>query len=94
MGLMSNKIGLTEGKFGKKGVVLFNLAQIVGHLICWGAVAPALDVLIYNEPTDKLLLQGLVAGAANIVTTAIVGTLICLAYVAARPKEGSLRQEE
>lgn len=94
MGLMSNKIGLTEGKFGKKGVVLFNLAQIVGRLICWGAVAPALDVLIYNEPTDKLLLQGLVAGAANIVTTAIVGTLICLAYVAARPKEGSLRQEE
>ena len=56
MGLMSKKIGLTEGKFGKKGVVLFNLAQIVGHLICWGAVAPALDVLIYNEPTDKLLL--------------------------------------
>ena len=26
MGLMSKKIGLTEGKFGNKGVVLFNLA--------------------------------------------------------------------
>ena len=94
VGCMAKKIGLSDGEFGKKGAVMFNIVQIIGHLICWGAVAPALDVLIYNEPTEKLVLQGLMAGGGNIVTTAIVGTLLCFAYVATKPKKGSLQQED
>ena len=94
VGLMSKKIGLCNGEFGKKGALWFNLTQVVAHLICWGAVAPALDVLIYNEPTEKLVAQGLFAGISNIVTTAIIGTLLCFAYVATKPKKGSLKEEE
>ena len=94
VGFASKKIGLASGEFGTQGAVKFNIVQIIGHLICWCGVAPALDVLIYNEPTDKLVLQGLMAGAGNIVTTAIVGTLLCLAYVASKPKKGSLQQEK
>ena len=94
VGLMSKKIGLCNGEFGKKGVIWFNVTQVVAHLICWGAIAPALDVLIYNEPTEKLIAQGLVAGVGNIVITAIVGSLLCFAYVAAKPKKGSLKEEE
>lgn len=94
VGLMSKKIGVCRGEFGKKGIVWFNVTQIVAHLVCWGGVAPALDVLIYNEPTEKLIAQGLVAGVSNIVTTAIVGTLLCVAYVATKPKKGSLNQEK
>ena len=93
VGCFSRKIGLADGTFGKKGIITFNVVQIIAHLICWGGVAPALDVLIYNEPTEKLVAQGLVAGGSNIVTTAIVGTLLCLAYVAAKPKKGSLKEE-
>ena len=93
VGLFRKKIGLPDGVFGKKGFITFNVAQIIGHLICWGGVAPALDVLIYNEPTEKLIAQGLMAGGANIVTTAVVGTLLCIAYAAAKPNKGSLKEE-
>ena len=94
VGLMSKKIKLYDGQFGKKGIITFNITQIVAHLICWGGVAPALDVLIYNEPTEKLVAQGLMAGISNIVTTAIVGTLLCIAFAAAKPKKGSLKEEK
>ena len=56
-------------------------------------MAPVLDILIYSEPANKVFLQGLVGGLANIVTTAIVGTLLCVAYAAAKPKAGSLKKE-
>lgn len=80
-------------ELGKKGLVKFNIAQIVSHIICWGLVAPVLDILIYNEPLEKLFAQGLFAGISNSVATAIVGSLLCIAYAATRTKEGSLSKE-
>ena len=65
----------------------------MAHVICWGVVAPVLDILIYNEPLDKLFAQGLVAGISNAVTTAIVGSLLCVAYAATKTKAGSLTKE-
>lgn len=93
VGCFAKKIGLANGEFGKKGVLLFNIAQIVAHLVCWVGIAPALDILIYDEPVDKIFAQGLMAAGGNIVTTAIVGTLLCIAYAAAKPKKGSLKEE-
>ena len=52
-----------------------------------------LDWLIYNEPLDKLFAQGLASGIANSVTTAIVGSLLCIAYAATKTKAGSLNKE-
>ena len=49
-----------------------------------------LDSLI----SEKLVAQGLMAGIGNIVTTAIVGTLLCVAYAASKPKKGSLKEEK
>lgn len=94
MGLGMKKISLADGVFSKKDFVRFNVAQIIAHVICWAGVAPALDVLIYAEPTEKLVAQGLMAGVANIVTTAVIGSLLCAAYAAARPKKGSLKEEK
>lgn len=94
MGFVGAKLKLDEGEFGVKGAVIFNVAQIVAHLISWGLIAPALDILIYSEPADKIFLQGAVGSAGNILSTAIVGTLLCIAYVAARPKKGSLTKED
>lgn len=70
------------------------MSQAIAHLIAWGLIAPALDILIYNEPVEKIFLQGAVGSVSNIVSTAIVGTLLCVAYVAARPKKGSLTKDE
>lgn len=94
MGIGARKLALDSEPFNKKKVAVFNLWQVIAHLIAWGIVAPALDILIYAEPANKVFTQGLVAGIANIVTTAIIGSLLCLAYTKARPAEGSLKKED
>ncbi|MBQ8611970.1 MAG: ECF-type riboflavin transporter substrate-binding protein [Oscillospiraceae bacterium] len=93
VGLSAKVFKMQENELGKKGLIKFNIAQVVGHIICWGVVAPVLDIVIYSEPLEKLFAQGLFAGISNAVTTAIVGTLLCIAYAAAKPKAGSLTKE-
>ena len=92
MGLGTKKISI-EKSFGKMEICVFNITQVVAHLIAWGVVAPVLDILIYAEPANKVFTQGLVGGISNIVTTAIVGTLLAIAFSAAKPKTGSLKKE-
>ncbi|MDY2815757.1 MAG: ECF-type riboflavin transporter substrate-binding protein, partial [Bullifex sp.] len=78
MGVLTKKISL-EKSFGKKQIITFNVSQVIAHLVAWVVVAPVLDILIYAEPANKVFVQGLVGGLANIVTTAIVGTLLAVA---------------
>lgn len=94
MGFGMKGVKLDEGEFGKKGIVRFIIVTIIAHLISWVVVAPVLDILMFAEPANKVFIQGLVSAGANIVTTAIVGGLLCWAYVAAIPKKGSLTEEE
>ena len=93
VGLSGNLLKMDKAGLGKKGLIKFNIGQIVSHVICWGAVAPVLDILIYNEPLDKLFAQGLMSAVGNSVTTAIVGSLLCVAYAATKTKAGSLTKE-
>ena len=93
VGLGAKLLKMNETEMGLMGLLKFNIVQIVSHVICWGGVAPALDILIYKEPLDKLFAQGLVAGTSNAVTTAIVGSLMCVAYAATKTKAGSLTKE-
>lgn len=92
-GFGSKLLKIDEAELGKKGLLKFNIRQIVAHIICWGVVAPILDIVIYNEPLDKLFAQGLVSGVSNAITTAIVGSLLCIAYGATKTKAGSLTKE-
>ena len=92
-GLGVKTLKLEEGEIGKKGLVKFNILQFVSHIICWGVVAPILDIVMYSEPLDKLFAQGLMAALGNGVTTAIVGSLLCVAYAATKTKAGSLTKE-
>ena len=93
MGLAGKALKINGADMGKKGLVKFNLAQIVSHMVCWMAVAPVLDVYMMGEPWDKLIAQGFMAGAGNSVTTAIVGSLLCVAYAATKTRAGSLTPE-
>ena len=93
IGLVASRLKLDEGEFDTKGIITFNLFQIIGHVISWGIIAPVLDILMYKEPANKVFLQGAVGGISNIITTAIIGTLLCVAYAASRPKKGSLNRE-
>lgn len=93
VGLGAKLLKMNDAEMGLMGLLKFNIVQIVSHVICWGGVAPVLDILMYNEPLDKLFAQGLVAGTSNAVTTAIVGSLLCIAYAATKTKAGSLTKE-
>lgn len=94
MGFSQKHLKLADGEFGKKDILRFNLYQIVCHIVAWGVIAPVLDIVMYAEPANKVFVQGLVGGLANIVTTAVIGTLLCVAYAAAKPKKGSLKEEK
>jgi len=85
------KPGAVEnGEFGKGGIVRFVIGCLVVHALAWGLLAPAGDVLVYARPANLVFTQGLIAGAGNFVTTAVVGTLLVLGYSKTRTKSGSL----
>ncbi|GFZ87639.1 UPF0397 protein [Compostibacillus humi] len=93
IGLFKNRINIERGDFGKKEIISFNLIQAAVQAIGWVVVAPVLDILIYAEPANKVFVQGLVAASANIVSVAIIGTILLAAYAKTRVKDNSLRKE-
>lgn len=90
IGLACKRINIEEGKFGKKEIIIFNIYQVIANVIAWGIVAPTLDIVIYAEPANKVYLQGLVSGVSNIITVAILGTILLYTYAKTRVKKGSL----
>ena len=84
---------IEEGEFGLKEAVVFNGVQIGANILAWVAIAPTLDILIYQEPSDKVYLQGLVAAALNIVVVLILGSLLAFGYSKKIAKTGSLKAE-
>ena len=93
VGLAAKALKINNADIGKKGLIKFNIVQFIAHLLCWMAVAPVLDVFMMGEPWDKLIAQGFMAGIGNAVTTAIVGSLLCIAYAATKTRAGSLTKE-
>ncbi len=85
-GLAARKLRLSEGVFSQNDILIFNTWQIVGHAVAWGLVAPLLDILFGEDRVRFAFTQGLAAGLSNMVTTAILGTALCLAFAAARPR--------
>jgi energy-coupling factor transport system substrate-specific component len=84
---------IEEGEFGVKQAIIFNVVQIAANLLAWVAIAPTLDILIYQEPADKVYLQGLVAASLNIAVVLILGTLLAFGYSKTRTRSGSLKAE-
>ncbi|QJC50443.1 ECF-type riboflavin transporter substrate-binding protein [Paenibacillus albicereus] len=93
IGLASRKIDVRDGEFGTKELIRFNLYQIVANAAAWFVAAPVLDIVIYAEPVNKVFTQGLVAGLSNIVTVAVLGSLLLAAYAKTRTPQGSLTRE-
>ena len=93
MGLAAQKLKFEEGEMGKKGLIKFNVSQLVCHAVTWIVVANILDILMFNEPLNKILVQSFFSTASNVISTAIVGSLLCVAYAATKTKAGSLTKE-
>lgn len=93
VGLTFKRLKITEGGFGIKEAVVFNVTQIVANAVAWIAIAPLLDILIYAEPSDKVFAQGLAAFTVNAVVTLIVGTILAFSYSRIRTGNSSLKKE-
>ncbi len=93
VGLVSKKLNVASGEFGKGKIVLFVIMNIIGNCIAWIGIAPALDIVIYAEPVDKIFAQGAMAAVANTLTACIIGTILLVAYSKTIAKKGSLDQE-
>jgi len=84
---------IEEGEFGAKQVIIFNVVQIIANILAWVVIAPTLDIFIYQEPSDKVYLQGLVAASLNAGVVLILGTLLAFGYSRTRTRAGSLKEE-
>jgi len=82
-----------ECSFGMKQCLIFNGIQILANIIAFVAIAPTLDIFVYQEPADKVYLQGLAAGSVNAVVVLILGSLLLFGYTKTMTKSGSLKKE-
>ncbi|MCL2372018.1 MAG: ECF-type riboflavin transporter substrate-binding protein [Defluviitaleaceae bacterium] len=93
-GVMMKGVNVDEGEFEKKSsIIRFIVCSAIIHVISWGVIAPVLDILIYSQPANRVFTQGLIASIGNIITTAVVGTILLFAYSKAKPKTGSLSKD-
>lgn len=93
IGLAWKRLNVESGVFGAKEIITFNIYQVIANVIAWGIIAPGLDVLIYAEPANKVIVQGIVAGASNIVTVGVIGSILLVTYAKTRTQKGSLKQD-
>ena len=92
-GLSFYKLKVEEGEFDTKDMITFNIFQIAANAVAWLIVAPALDIIIYSEPTNIVFAQGAIAFLLDSLTAGIVGTLLLLAYSKTKTKKGTLSKE-
>ena len=92
-GLFKNQLRVTEGVFEAKDIVRFNGVQFLANALVWIVIAPIGDIWIYNEPTNKVFAQGVVAAISNGLTVAVAGTLLLIAYARTQTKSGSLKKD-
>ena len=89
-GLAYGRTGVEKGEFRLKGVITWNIIQIIGNLVAWLVVAPVLDIVIYAEPVNLVFTQGAVAALFGIISCGVLGTLLMFAWAKTVPKKGSL----
>lgn len=94
VGLFAAKYAIKEGGFDKKAIILFNVVQVIANAVAWIVVAPVLDVLIYQEPLNKVIAQGIGACVGNAIVVGILGTLIAAGYTKIGAKSSSLSRED
>ncbi|MDF7637219.1 ECF-type riboflavin transporter substrate-binding protein [Leuconostocaceae bacterium ESL0958] len=85
---------LNKGRLSWKKIIWFNLSQLVANLLAWVVLAPSLDIWIYAEPANKVYLQGALSTVVNVLSTAIIGTLLLKLYVNGRGQDRVLREED
>lgn len=93
IGIVSSKMKIEEGSFGKKEMGIYVLACLAANILAWLVVAPGLDILMYAEPAAKVFTQGIGGAIINFIASTVVGGILLLAYAKTKIKKGSLSKE-
>ena len=94
IGLFRKRFGVKEGAFGKNAIIWFNIVQIIANAIAWVGAAPALDVAVYAEPSNKVFAQGALACLGNVIIIGVLGSILLAAYSKIAGKSSSLTKED
>ncbi len=84
-GLLRDRLRLENGEFSGGDILRFNLFQLAGHAAVWFLADPCLKILLEQRPVNEAFLQGLACGISHMITTALVGTVLCLIWKTSRP---------
>ena len=94
IGMAYKKVKVSDGEFGVKDILIFNITQIISNILAWFIIAPTLDIWIYADPANKVYIQGIIGGTSNMLTIGILGTIILTSYSKTKIKSRSLKIEE
>jgi len=94
VGAFARQFAVREGGFTTRNIILFNVVQVIANAAAWILVAPALDILVYAEPTNKVFLQGVFAFIGNIIITGVLGSILLGAYSKIAGKSTNLSKED
>lgn len=94
IGMAYKKVKVSDGEFGVKDILIFNITQIISNILAWFIIAPTLDIWIYADPANKVYIQGIIGGTSNMLTIGILGTIILTSYSKTKIKSRSLKFEE
>lgn len=91
-GWIGKKLIYLQANFHLKILFSFNVAQVIGNIVCWAIIAPILDILIYSEPANKVFTQGILSATLDIIAVGIIGTILLKAYAATQIKKVALKR--
>jgi class 3 adenylate cyclase/uncharacterized membrane protein len=94
IGLFQKSFKIEEGKFGVRQALIFNGVQIVANIAAYVFINRILDLLIYDEPFDKVSLQSFVAAGVNIVAVLFIGTILAIGYSRTLIKTGHQKKDD
>lgn len=92
-GFVTKNMNIAKGVFDKQDKIKFFIGQFIVNAIGWIVVAPVLDILIFNEPVNKVFLQGAFSAIVNGLGTGVIGIILIAAFAATRTKSSSLYQK-
>lgn len=92
-GLVYGRIKLSQIRFKSKQALIFNLNQFMANAVAWIFVAPLLDIIIYGEPKDVVVVQGVTAFAINGAVTLVIGTILVFVYSKLRSCRTGLQKQ-
>ncbi len=92
MGLAGGRFRFCRHPFAFRDAAAFILCEVIAHLICWVALSPILDAVLYGEAYGQMLLQGLVTCAVSAAVTAVVGVILCFICSAFRRRKARRRR--